>query len=121
MIKLCTINVSAMLDIRFKHIFSYTVLFYIANNLDTDKYIVKLTGSIFILKYNTPKASAENAIKELLDYKIITPYDKTKKLYRVNRQYIIGVREVDNLLRYKGDRYGTTGNDKQDNEDNALS
>lgn len=112
MIKLGTINVSAMLNIRFKHNFTYYVLFYIADHLDTDKYTVKLTGSIFIFKNGVSKTSAESAIKELLDYKIIVPYDKTKKLYRVNQQYIIGVREVYSLSHFNKDRYGQEREDK---------
>lgn len=112
MIKLGVINVSDLLNIRFKHIFTYTALFYVIANLNTDKYIVKLTASIFILKYNTSKTSAESAIKELLNYKIIAPYDKAKKLYRVNQQYIIGAKEVYSVSHFNKDNYEQERKDK---------
>lgn len=112
MIKLGVINVSDILNIRFKHIFTYTVLFYVVANLNTDKHIVKLTASIFILKCNASKTSAENAIKELIDYKIIVSYDKTKKLYRVNQQYVIDVKEVYSLSHFNKDNYEQERKDK---------
>ena len=80
----CTINPQLIIKYNFKHIFTYRILYHIMAYYDTDSKRVFIDKQDIALKYNSNHHSVNNALKELINNKVITPYNYYKNQYKIN-------------------------------------
>ena len=84
-----TINPQLILKYDFKHLFTYRLINHIMIYYDTELHRVHLDKNEIILKYSVSRPTLNNVMKELIDNKIITPYNYYKNWYSVDNKIFI--------------------------------
>jgi hypothetical protein len=85
----CTINPQLIIKYDFKHLFTYRMLYHIMTYYDTDSKRVFIDKADIAMRYNSNHHSVNNAINELIDNKIISPYNYYKNQYVVDTKVFI--------------------------------
>lgn len=85
----CTINPQLIIKYDFKHIFTYKLLYHIMAYYDNDSKTLMLDKQDIELRYNSNHHSVNNAIRELIDYKVIVPNKSYKNKYTINNKVFI--------------------------------
>ena len=73
-----TINPQLILKYDFKHLFTYRLINHIMVYYDTELRRVRLDKNELILKYGVSNKTIKDVIQELIDTKIIIPYNYYK-------------------------------------------
>ncbi len=85
----CTINPQLIIKYDFKHIFTYKLLYHIMVYYDSDSKTLLLDKEDIIIRYNSNHHSVNNAIRELIDYKVIIPNKSYKNKYTIDNKVFI--------------------------------
>ena len=85
----CTVNPQLIIRYDFKHIFTYRMLYHIMAYYDTDSRRVFIDKHDIIIKYGSNKKSVDSAIAELINNKIIEPYNYYKNQYKINDKVFV--------------------------------
>ena len=84
-----TINPQLILKYDFKHLFTYRLLNHIMAYYDTELRRVRLDKNELIIKYGVSNKTVKDVIQELIDTKIIAPYNYYKNRYSVDNKIFI--------------------------------
>lgn len=84
-----TINPQLVLKYELKHLFSYKLLHHIMAFYDTEVCRVRLDIAELELKYGHSRKTIKVSIEELVDNKIITPYNYYKNWYEIDKKIFI--------------------------------
>lgn len=84
-----TINPQLILKYDFKHLFTYRLLNHIMTYYDTELRRVRLDKNELILKYGVSNKTVKDVIQELIDTKVISPYNYYKNWYSVDNKIFI--------------------------------
>lgn len=85
----CTVNPQLIIKYNFKHIFTYRMLYHIMAYYDIDSKRIFIDKQDIALRYNSNHHSVNNAINELINNNIITPYNCYKNQYSINTKVFI--------------------------------
>lgn len=88
--KKCTINLQDDDAIKYRHHFTYRLLFYIMKQYDKDCKRIFIDKDEVIKECNTNHVSLNNAIRELINKGIIIKYNEYKNCYKINNKFFIG-------------------------------
>lgn len=84
-----TINPQLILKYDFKHLFTYRLLNHIMTYYDTELRRVRLDKNELVLKYGVSNKTVKDVIQELIDTKVIFPYNYYKNWYSVDNKIFI--------------------------------
>lgn len=85
----CTVNPQLIIKYDFKHLFSYRLLYHIMAFYDTDSRRVFIDKQDIIIRYNSNHKTINAAMQELIDNKIISPYNYYKNQYSIDNKVFI--------------------------------
>ena len=84
------VNPQLILKYDFKHLFTYRMLYHIMAYYDTDSKRVFIDKQDIALRYGSNHYSVNKAMEELIDRKVITPYNYYKNQYSVDTKVFVG-------------------------------